>query len=164
MPPLAAIDWKAVFLPGVPIVETIVRGTVVYLAVIALLRVVLRREAGLSLTDVLMVVLLGDASQNAMASNHTSVFDGLVLVMTILFWNYAIDWLGYRVPLVERLIHPRPLPLVKDGQMLRRNMRRELITEGELMNQVRADGIESLSDVKAAYMEGDGRISVVRRE
>jgi len=118
-------------------------------------------ENMLSLTDVLMVVLLGDASQNAMAHGHESIVDGMILVSTILFWNYSLDWLAYRLPAFDRVINPPPLPLVKDGKMLRRNMRQELITETELMSQVRAAGIENLDDVRLAVMEGDGHISVV---
>src|SRR3712207_8501617 len=50
---------------------------------------------------------------------------------TIIFWSYFLDWLGYQFPQIQRFIHPAPLPLVRNGQMLQRNMRRELITKGE---------------------------------
>jgi len=161
---LSTVNWREVFLPGAPLVETFVRGTVVYLALVVLLRVVLKREAGaLSVTDVLVVVLLGDASQNAMASDHKSIAEGMALVCTILFWNYCLDWLGYRFPAFERLLNPPALCLVRGGKILRRNMRREMITEEELMSQVRAQGMERLDQVKDAFMESDGRITVIGR-
>lgn len=82
---------------------------------------------------------------------------------TIIFWNYALDWLGYRFPRFRRFVHPSPLPLVKDGRMLRQNMRRELMTEDELMSQLREQGVDDISKVKEARMEGDGRVSVIER-
>ncbi len=162
---MTGIDWRAVFVPDTPALEIIVRGSVMYLALFALLRVVLRREAGsIGVADLLVIVLIADAAQNAMASNYTSIADGILLVATIIFWAYALNWLGYHVPAVQRLLHPPPLPLVRNGQMLRRNMRQELITEDELISQLRLQGSETLADVEFAAMEGDGRISFVMRE
>jgi uncharacterized membrane protein YcaP (DUF421 family) len=85
----------------------------------------------------------------------------LILVSSIAFWDYFLDWLGYRFPSVRRLIRPPPLLLIKDGRMQRRNMREEMITEDELMEKLREHGIERIEEVKKAYLEGDGRISVI---
>src|SRR6185295_13388597 len=129
---LYQLDWKAIFLPDVSVVEIILRGSVMYLSIFVLLRIVLKRQTGtLGMTDLLLITLLADASQNAMAGDYKSVPDGIVLVATIIFWNYAFDWLSYRFPRFERLIEPAPLPLVKYGRLLRRNMKRELVTESE---------------------------------
>lgn len=159
------INWQTTFTPSQPILETILRGTILYLVLFTMLRVVLKRQSGtVGITDLLVVVLLGDAAQNAMAGNYTSITDGIILLATIVFWAYALDWLGYHAPWMRRFLEAPPLPLVKDGQLLRRNMRKELITEDELMAQVRQQGLESLDEVKAAYMESDGHISVLQRE
>ena len=160
-------DWGEVFSPTVSVAELFVRGSLVYLGLFLLMRALLKREAGtVGMADLLMVVLLADAAQNAMTADYHAVTDGFLLVSTILFWNYALDWLGHRFPIMEWLIHPPPLLLVKNGRMLLRNMRRELITPEELMSQVREQGIAELADVREARMEGDGQISVIghRRE
>jgi uncharacterized membrane protein YcaP (DUF421 family) len=165
MGPFGEVDWHAVFVPRTPLLEIVVRGTIVYLTLFVLLRVVLKRQAGtVSVTDLLVIVLIADASQNAMAGEYRSVPDGILLVATIVFWCYALDWVGYRVPAVGRFVHPPPLELIRDGKMIRRNMRQELITPEELMSQLREQGIESLDQVKYAFMEGDGHISVVTRD
>lgn len=159
------LNWKQIFLPSLPLLEIVLRGTIVYLALFALLRFVLKREAGtVGITDLLVVVLIADAAQNAMAAEYHSITEGLVLVATLVFWSYTLDWLGYRFPQFRRLVHPPALPLVKEGRMLRRNMRHELITEEELMSQCRQQGVSDLGDVQAAYMEGDGHISVISRQ
>jgi uncharacterized membrane protein YcaP (DUF421 family) len=97
-----------------------------------------------------------------MAGEYKSVPDGIVLVATIIFWNYAFDWLSSKSPWFERLIEPAPLPLVKHGRLLRRNMRKELITEAELIGQLREQGIADMSKVKEARIESDGQVSVIQ--
>ena len=150
---------------SVHVLEIFARGTLVYLSLFVLLRVVLKREAGtVGMSDLLVVVLIADAAQNAMADDYHSVPDGLVLVATIVFWSYVIDWLGFRFPRLRRFTYPPPLALVRDGKVMRANLRRELVTMDELMSQIRMQGLEDVADVKLAYMEGDGRISVVKRE
>jgi uncharacterized membrane protein YcaP (DUF421 family) len=156
------IDWRAVFVPSMHIGEIVVRGTLVYLFLFVVLRV-LRRDAGaIGISDLLVVVIIADAAQNAMASEYKSVTDGIILVLTIAFWDYFLDWLGYRFPIVRRLLRPRALLLVKDGRMQKRNLRQEMITEEELMSQLREQGVESIAEVKKSYLEGDGHISVIK--
>jgi uncharacterized membrane protein YcaP (DUF421 family) len=157
-----AVDWGQVLRPNTSLLEIIVRGTIVYLALFALLRAVLRRQnSAMGVTDLLVIVLIADAAQNAMAGSYTSVSDGVVLVAVIVFWAWFLDFLSFHVPTLERLLNPPRLKLVEDGRPLRRNMRRELVTMDELMASVRERGIEDLSKVKAAYMESDGQISVI---
>jgi uncharacterized membrane protein YcaP (DUF421 family) len=114
-------------------------------------------------TDLLVVVLVADAAQNGMTAEYTSITEGLVLIGTIIFWSYALNWLGFKSRWIGRLVHPPPLELVRDGRILRRNMEKELIQEDELMSQLRQQGVDDIADVKRAYIEGDGHISVVTR-
>jgi uncharacterized membrane protein YcaP (DUF421 family) len=162
---ISPIDWKNILTFYVSPFELMVRGSVMYLALVVLLRVILKRQFGtLAMTDLLLIVLLADASQNAMAGEYKSLPDGIVLVGTLIFWNFFLDWLSFRSPLIRRLIEPPPLLLIKDGELQKRNMRREMISEDELMMQLRLQGIDDLKKVKQAHMESDGKISVIERE
>ena len=159
------IDWNAAFAPTVAIAEIVMRGSLVYLGIFAILRFVLRREAGtIGMPDLLMMVLIADAASNAMASQYKSIPEGLILVGTLVFWNYSLDRFDYRFPALRRFLYPPPLALVKDGRLIRRNLRREMITEEELMSSFRQQGVGSLSEVKTACIESDGRISVIGRD
>jgi uncharacterized membrane protein YcaP (DUF421 family) len=159
------MDWKSIFTPDTPLLEIVLRGSLMYIALFAMLRIVLKRQTGtLGMTDLLLITLLADAAQNAMAGEYKSVPDGILLVGTIIFWNYAFDWLSYRSEWFGRLIEPPPLPLIRDGKMLRRNMRMELITEDELRMQLREQGLEDVSKVKAAFIESDGQVSIIQRK
>lgn len=157
------MDWHSIFTPTIPVLEIVFRGTVIYLFLFFMLRVLRREAGGVGISDLLVVVLVADASQNAMASEYKSITEGLVLVATIAFWAYFLDWLGYRFTVVERLLRPAPLLLIRNGRQLRQNMKRELIREEELMSQLRENGLTQLGEVKKCYMEADGRISIVKR-
>src|SRR5947208_15768790 len=102
---VTAVDWGQVLRPNTSLLEIIVRGTIVYLALFALLRCVLRRQnSALGVTDLLVIVLIADAAQNAMAGSYTSVSDGVVLVAVIVFWAWFLDFLSFHFPALERLL------------------------------------------------------------
>jgi uncharacterized membrane protein YcaP (DUF421 family) len=159
------LDFSDLFQITVSPVEIIVRGTVIYWFLFLLFRFVLRRDVGsVGIADVLLLVLIADASQNAMAGGYESVTDGVILVATIAFWNYFLDWASYHSSAVRKFVEPQPLLVIRNGQLMRRNMRRELLGKDELMAQLREQGIEDFSEVKEARMEGDGQISVIKKD
>lgn len=160
-----SIDWHAIFIPSISVAELFIRGSLVYLALFSVLRFLPSRQLGtLGITDLLVVVLFAEAAQNAMASNYTSITEGAILVGTVIFWSYLLNWLGYKFPEFQRLLNPPPLLLVKNGRMIERHLQRELITEDELMSKLRQQGVEFLTDVKLAFMETDGSISIITSE
>lgn len=143
--------------------ELVLRGTAMYWFLFLVLRFVLRRDAGsIAIADILLLVLLADASQNAMSGGYTTLAEGMVLVATIVAWNYALDWSSYRFDSVRRLVEPRPLLLVRNGRVLRGNLRQEMVSLDELHSKLRQQGVDELARVKTAFMEPDGSISVVQ--
>src|SRR3954452_11213099 len=126
-------DWQRLFVPKMSILEILVRGTLIYLALCLLLRVVLKRQAGkVSLSDLLVVSIVAGVCRNPLVRDAYSVTDGMLVVATVLAWGFALDWLSYHVPLIHSLLHSPPVPLVRDGQVLPENLRRELMTESQL--------------------------------
>ena len=150
------IDWGSLFVPSGSVIEVIIRGSTIYLTLFAVLRFLPRRtvaEAGTS--DILIIVLIADAVQNGMAGEYRSITEALVLVGTLIGWAVAIDWLDHRFP-HWRLTGGEALPLIEDGKIVERNMRRQLITEDELMSQLRLHGLDSPRRVRKGFLEGDG--------
>ena len=161
---ILGFDLPAALIPDVSLFETIVRGIVMYLSIFVLLRVILRgRTSAVTVSDLLVLVLIADAAQNAMAAEYTSITNGVVLVATIVLTSFTMDWLAFRFEGVRRFVHPEHKPLVVDGRVLRKTLNEELMTEEELMTQLRLNGVEDPSEVKAAYLEGNGEISVIKR-
>jgi uncharacterized membrane protein YcaP (DUF421 family) len=164
MEKLFTIDFQALFIPTHSIAEMLVRGTIMYLALVAIMRLLMRRGVGaLSIADLLVIVVIADAAQNAFSKQYQSITEGIVLILTIIGWDYALDTLSYKFPAVRRFLHSQPLLLVRDGKVIRRNMKQESLTEQELMSHLRLQGIENLSEVKKAFLEDDGQISVIRK-
>ena len=157
------VDWAHVLMPGTPLLEIFVRGSLMYLALFALLRFVLRRETGsLGITDLLVIVLVADAAQNGMADDYRSVPDGLLLVATIVGWSHVLNLLAYRYPMWRKIIQPPRVQLVRDGHVLRNNLGHEKITEQELLAEIHSHGCENVADVRAAWIEPDGMVSVIK--
>jgi uncharacterized membrane protein YcaP (DUF421 family) len=84
-------------------------------------------------------------------------------VATIVGMSWLIDWLGYHVAFMRRFVHPERKPLVVNGRVIRKNLAKELMTEDELMTQLRLQGVDQIQKVKAAFLEGNGEISVIQR-
>lgn len=149
----------------VPLAELVLRGTLVYWLLFLIFRFVLRRDVGaVGIADILLLVIVADAAQNAMSGGYDTFTEGAVLVLTIVAWNWLLDMLSYRFAIVRRFASPNRLTLVQRGVPQRRNLRREFITMEELHEKLREQGIEKLTDVKAAYLEGDGQISIIRND
>ena len=161
---LLSINWEKVFIPSVSPLEILIRGTLTYLAIFVLLRLQKRELGSLSTNDLLVLVLLADASQNGMAGNYESVTDGILLIGVIMFWSFILNWLGYHFVFFERILKAPKLLLVKEGKMIRRNMKQELITVQELTGELRKNGVNDISEVHEAYMENDGTISIITTE
>lgn len=126
MPLVAEIDRQKLFIPEQPALDSVVRGTIVYLMLFIVMRFFLKRQSGgLGMADVLVVVLIADAVQNAMGSEYRSVTEGVLLVLTIVFWDCTLDWLGHRFPSLRRITRPSPLLLIEDGKLLYHNMRQK---------------------------------------
>ena len=157
-------DLVKAFTPDVSLFEIVIRGTIMYFTIFLLLRVILRgRTSAVTMSDIIVMVVISDGAQNAMSSSYTSLTDGIVLVLTIVLCSFSVDWLAFRFEVVRRFVHPERTTLVMDGRILRKALADELMTEGELMTQLRLHDIESLDGVKAIYLEGNGEVSVIPR-
>lgn len=158
-------ELAALFRLGVEPLELVVRGTAIYWFLFLLFRFVLRRDSGsIAIADILLLVLIADASQNALAGGYTSISEGIVLVATIAGWTYLLDWMAFRLAWVRRLLEAPPLRLVRNGHFIRENLRREMLTVDDLKSKLREQGIDDVAKVKSAFMEGNGEISVIRAD
>jgi uncharacterized membrane protein YcaP (DUF421 family) len=156
------MDWHDLVSFNVSPLELFVRGTLMYWFLLLIFRFVMRRDVGaVGMADVLLIVLIADAAQNAMAGGYESVAEGCVLIGTMIGWNFALDRLSYRYQAVRKLLDPPPLVLVKHGQINWHNMRREAITEEELLAHLRQNGLTSVKEAGLVCMESDGKVSVI---
>src|SRR5688572_33166141 len=122
------IDWQALFGLSVSPWELVIRGTAVYWFLVLIFRLILRRDAGsVGMADILLLVIIADAAQNAMAGEYRSISDGFILISTIMAWNVVIDRLSYYSPKLRRFFEPEEVPLIRNGRVFWRNLRKEHI-------------------------------------
>lgn len=156
------MDLGELFAFHVSPLELFVRGTLMYWFLFLLFRFVLRRDAGaVGVADILLVVLVADASQNGMSGSYETIAEGCLLVATLIGWNYFFDWAGFHFPAFRRFSEPPPILLIDRGRIQGKNLRREFVTRDELKAQLRKHGITDVGRVRAAYMESDGEFSVL---
>ena len=145
--------------------EIPLRTAIVYGLVLLGVRFAGKREIGqMTSFDLVLLLLLSNAVQNAMTGPDTTLTGGIEAAITLFAVNTAVVYVAFRVPAVQRGLAGRATLLINNGHVIRENLRRELITEDELLTALREHGCESPSDVALAVLEVDGSISVVRRE
>ncbi|WP_207101126.1 DUF421 domain-containing protein [Paracoccus shandongensis] len=144
-----------------PLLELIARGAILFVLFMTLFRLLPRRTGGeLAPMDLVFLLLITEAASHSLG-DYSSVVDGAVQIMTMLALNYLANWLSFRFPRFERLIGHEALQVIKDGQMIPRNLKKEMLTADELMGSLRLNGVETIAQVRSAHVEGDGRLSVV---
>lgn len=163
MEKLFEIDWHSIFVPQESLLEIFIRGSLMYLAMYALLRIFRRQAGSVGMADLLVIVVIADAAQNGMAGDSKSVTEAVLLIIIIVLWDFLFDWLGFRSKFFARVLEPKTLPLIKDGRLLRENMKSEMITYDELMSQLRQHGIERVEDVEKGSLESDGHFSFIKK-
>lgn len=142
--------------------EVVLRTLIVYLALLLALRLAGKRELGQMTTfDLVVVLIIANAVQNAMVGENSSLTGGLVAAGTLLLVNSAVDRLGLRFPWLRAQLRGEPTLLVHDGALIRAHLRSEGVDEEEVMQALREHGVEDLRAVKLAVLEVDGTISVI---
>src|SRR6266550_1385728 len=142
--------------------EIILRTAVVYVAVLFLLRVAGKRELGqMSPVDLVVILVIANAVQNAMTGGDNSLIGGIIAATTLVAVNTAFARIGHRVPYLQHLFESQPTPLVRRGKLIKRNLERENVEEDELLMAAREHGIEDMAGVESAYLERDGSISII---
>ncbi len=153
------------FAMAIPVWEILVRTAVVYLAIFAGLRLMGKREMGqMTVLDLVAILLVANAVQNAMVGADVSLAGGVIAGLTLLAINASLSALRLRGGLWGRLLEGTPTVLVEDGQFIPPHLRKEGLERSEVEMAMREHGIASVRDVKLAVLETDGSISIVPRD
>jgi uncharacterized membrane protein YcaP (DUF421 family) len=143
----------------------VLRACVVYFILLAMIRMTGKRTMGqFTPFDMLLVVLLGNAVQNALLGEDTSVGGGLLLAATLIALNWIVGLASARSAKVERWVEGSPVLLARDGQVYRDVLRRELISREDFEKAMREAGCLGMADVRLAVLENNGHITVVPQQ
>ena len=145
------------------LLDVALRTSVVYLALLIGLRLTGTRQLGqMSTFDLVLLLIIANAVQNAMVGPDTSLAGGLVAAGVLIGWHRVIDWWRVRSRGVSKLLAGEGIMLIHDGKILQKHLERAGITHDELRQALREHGVGSVQDVMLAVLEPDGAISVVR--
>ena len=146
---------------SVPWWELIVRSLIVYGFLLILLRITGKRQVGqLAPFDLVLLLVLSNAVQNAMNGGDNSVQAGIISAITLVGVNYIIGYTTYRSKRLEALIEGRPQLLIHNGKLYRDVMEQQRLTQHELDAALRRQGISDIAHVRMAMIENNGEITV----
>jgi uncharacterized membrane protein YcaP (DUF421 family) len=141
------------------------KTALIYLFLVIGLRLLGRRTLGqLNIYDLIVIIVLANAVQNAMVGNDTTLVGGLVAATTLVILNRAAAGLVARSSRLEHMMVGDPIVLVTDGKPVPANLRREGVTQAELMEALREHELDDLRSVRLCILEADGTISVVPQQ
>jgi uncharacterized membrane protein YcaP (DUF421 family) len=145
--------------------DIVLRTVVVYIALLIGIRVAGKRELGqMSPFDLVVILIIANAVQNAMVGADTSLTGGLVAAFTLLLINWVVGRLRLRYHWLDRDITGHATLLVNNGHYIDRNMRREGVDAEDVEMAMREHGIDNVTQVEFAILEVDGTISIVPKQ
>src|SRR2546422_9263077 len=154
---------SAMTAPWSVLLTVALRTTIVYVALLAGLRLSGPRSLGqMSTFALVLLLIIANAVQNAMVGPDTSLAGGLVAAGVLIGWHRVIDWWRLRSRGVAKLLAGEGIMLIHDGKILQEHCVRAGITHDELQQALREHGVANVRDVMLAVLEPDGAISVVR--
>jgi uncharacterized membrane protein YcaP (DUF421 family) len=142
--------------------EFILRGIIVYFFLIVLLRVTGKRQIGqMAPFDLVLLLVLSNAVQNAMNGGDNSVIGGMISAVSLVGTNWVVGLFTYKSKRLETLVEGRPEVLIHNGKLFEKALQHTKITHHELMTALRAGGCATADEVHTAMLETDGTISVI---
>ena len=144
--------------------DIVLRATIIFIALYLLVRLMGKRELGqMTPFELIVLVVIGDLIQQGVTQNDFSLTVAVIAISTIAFWALVMSWASYLWPRAERILEGEPRVIVRDGELLTDNLRRNRLTRSEIESEMRLAGIARLSDVAWAILEPRGKISFIER-
>ena len=145
--------------------DIIARASVMFIALYGLLRLLGKRELGqMTPFELVLLVVLGDLIQQGVTHNDFSLTGATLAICTFAFWALILSWTTYLFPRAKDLLDGAPRVVVRDGEIVRENLRRDRLTRDEILSEMRLAGIGRMSDVAWAILEPQGKMSFIRKD
>lgn len=142
--------------------DVVLRAAFFYCFLFILLRTIGRRQLNsMEPFDILLLIVMGDFTQQAVTQSDMSVTGGILAVGTIAMLATLTGLVNFRFPWLRPVLEGSPLILVSDGELVQENLRKQRITRDDLLEQVRLQQLSGLDDVRWAVLETSGQISLI---
>ncbi len=145
--------------------DSILRAAVVYTVLLLLFRITGRRSlAQITTFDFVLLLIIAEATQQVMIDDDNSMTNGFLVITTLLSLDLGFLVLSGRSRIVDRLINDVPLVLVRDGRALQERMTKSRVSEADILQSARQEGLERMEQIKYAVLERNGDISIIPKE
>jgi len=152
--------WEVSF----PHWEFVLRAVIVYCYVLFLLRLAGKRQVGqMGVGELVALLLISNAVQNAMNGGDNSVTGGLILATALIGLSIGVEYATFKSKRLEGLLQGRPTVLVRHGRILHRNLEKERLSLRELKVLLRKQGVHDISEIEDAVLESDGFVSITKK-
>jgi uncharacterized membrane protein YcaP (DUF421 family) len=149
---------------GVPAWQLVLRCIVIDVVLLAALRLFGKREVGqFTLYDLVLILLVANAVQPAMTGPDSSLAGGLIIIGSLILFNYLLSQLN-RLSFFHRLLFAQPRVVIQDGRYVDHALEAEGLDHSELEEAIREHGVENVSGVKLGVLESDGNISIIPKD
>ncbi|HVL24180.1 MAG TPA: YetF domain-containing protein [Thermomicrobiales bacterium] len=149
---------------GIPLLDKTIRTAIVYLVLLVGMRLAGKRELGeMSTFDFVLILLLASAVETSIQAGDESVFGGLFAFVLLLAFNKIFAWVNFHFPKMRPVLEGDAVELVRDGEFVGENLRKELISQDEIRMMVKQNDIDGIEDVASFVLEVDGTASITRK-
>lgn len=145
--------------------DIVLRATAMFAIIFVLIRLLGKRELGqMTPFEMVLLIVIGDLIQQGVTHNDFSLTGAMLAVSTFAFWGLALGWIVYLFPRLKAPLEGAPRVIIRDGQLLEGNLRRDRMTRAEVESEMRLAGIGRMSDVAWAILEPSGKVSFIKRD
>jgi len=153
------------WIPGEPVGELLLRATVVYFALLVLVRISGKRTVGqFTPFDLVVVMLISEATQAALVDGEKSITGALIVVATLIALNWLLGFASARSRRIDRLVEGSPVLVARDGRIFEDALARQNVSLGDFREAMRSHGVPRDDQIRFAFLETNGEITVVSRE
>jgi uncharacterized membrane protein YcaP (DUF421 family) len=152
------------WVPQVAVLELIIRGVIVYLALFMLLRFIGKKHVGeLSPFDLVVLLIISETVDGSLIGDDRSLTGGLISAATLVVLVQFVGFFTWRFRNVAKVVDGIPRILVRHGEVRDDALKQEQVTRAELLEALRRESCSALTNVRFAILETDGSITVARR-
>ena len=147
-----------------PVYELLLRGTCIYFFMFIIMKIWGKKHLGeMAAFDFILLLFISEAVQNSLVDDDKSIWGGIIIIVTFLFWNSLINKLTFKYKKLEKLLDGEPQVVIKNGVVNTALLRKEKITDQELFEALRQEGVDDLHKVKKGTLETNGHLSVIQQ-